>query len=326
MVNCPKCKKTATDKDGCLCTACNQYLHYTDCAGVSKDSWKSMGTTRRSEWICPFCRDPASTTKIRAPLLNVDVTDKHDKELEIEKSTMDALKKYLHGMEDRMMKQMNSKFAEFQASLEFTSGKMEDLEKTMKSVDQKIILMDKRQTKLENENIELKTRLRKLETELQTKSQESNNHKLELSGLPPIDDNNIKQVAYQFIEKVGINQAEVGTFQVNKLYKPEATRSKTTVVISFQTQNIRDNIMKKMKQGKIYLKVKDVVPNSNEETNVYANEYLTGYYRKLFYEANMLKKQKNFSYLWVKEGKILLKKKEGDSVVRLTNMDDLGKL
>lgn len=234
------------------------------------------------------------------------------------------LVKELAGLEDRMMKQMKVKFDEFQASLEFNSGQVEDIAKSIKNVEQKIILIENKQVKLDIENKELKTRLKNMEGELQGMLQVGLNNKLEISGLPPAAANNIKAVAEEFIQKVGIEVNEIGQYQVEKPFRPES--AKVTVVMTFKSAEIRNKVLGKIKQEKNYLKVKDVMRNTNDESFVFVNELLTPYYRKLFYQANLIKKEKKYSFLWVKDGKILLKKTVGAKTFRLTNMEDLGKM
>lgn len=59
---------------------------------------------------------------------------------------------------------------------------------------------------------------------------------------------------------------------------------------------------------------------------VYVNESLSPAKRKLLTAAKNVKTEKNFSYLWVRNGKIFLRKNQGDPVIVVNTLDQLDKL
>ncbi|XP_039299874.1 uncharacterized protein LOC111055020 [Nilaparvata lugens] len=59
---------------------------------------------------------------------------------------------------------------------------------------------------------------------------------------------------------------------------------------------------------------------------VYLNECISPARRTLFSAARKVKNEKNYSYLWVRGGKIFLLKEQGLSVIMVTKMEDLEKL
>lgn len=64
----------------------------------------------------------------------------------------------------------------------------------------------------------------------------------------------------------------------------------------------------------------------NTTTPVYINECLTFQRAKIFAAAREVKKEKNYRFIWVREGKILLRKEENSPVIVLTKPEDLLKL
>ncbi|KAG8240487.1 hypothetical protein J6590_108349 [Homalodisca vitripennis] len=63
-----------------------------------------------------------------------------------------------------------------------------------------------------------------------------------------------------------------------------------------------------------------------EVTPVYVNESLTPAKRKLLNAARVIKKEKQFTFLWVKNGRIFMRKTEGERFVIIDSEKDLGKL
>ncbi|KAI5721453.1 hypothetical protein M8J77_015513 [Diaphorina citri] len=331
---CPGCKRSLpAEGDGALCGTCKKQYHF-ECTTVSESSWRTMSTQKKADWKCTSCRKPAAETRsgsgsrlVRTSSLSDEASSDTEKENSLMKKLEILWTKEFKDFEHRFTKKMNDRFEDFEKSLEFTSQRVDDMAVTMKNIEQKMILIEKKQEKNENEFKELKTKVKSLETELKELVQAGCNNKLELSGLPKVDNMNEKDVAKLFVEKVGINPEAIGHYEVEKSVKNnDSQRASTSLLISFRTPEIRNSVYGKIKKDKIYLKVKDIVRNSTNESSIYVNEYLSAYYRKLFYEAKKVKVEKNYAFLWVREGKILLKKTQDARIMRLSCMEDLGKL
>lgn len=58
---------------------------------------------------------------------------------------------------------------------------------------------------------------------------------------------------------------------------------------------------------------------------VYVNESLAPERRRILNAARLLKREKGYTYLWIRGGKIFLRKSDGDRVIVLDSMDDLDK-
>lgn len=81
-----------------------------------------------------------------------------------------------------------------------------------------------------------------------------------------------------------------------------------------------------MKQDKPNIKVKSII-QGGEDTPVFINESLTPHYKKVFFEAKKIKAQKNYVFLWVTVGKILLKTSQNGRSLKINSvLEDLEKL
>jgi hypothetical protein len=74
------------------------------------------------------------------------------------------------------------------------------------------------------------------------------------------------------------------------------------------------------------LNTHDLGMTSKPAEVVYVNESLSPARRRLLNAARQVKKDKNYTYLWIRGGKILLRKSSGDSVKVLSSLSDLDTL
>lgn len=59
---------------------------------------------------------------------------------------------------------------------------------------------------------------------------------------------------------------------------------------------------------------------------VFINENLTKYLRQLLWKTKQCAKEKEYKFVWVSNGKIFVREKEGTAVIRVENEHDLSKL
>lgn len=314
-MNCNACKEPLSNQGGeAVCGKCKGEYHFQCTTVFTSDAWKKMSSTKRAEWKCNSCIRSKPATRS---------TSEDD---QCNENTMTMFQKLLSKEFSEFEKRMNKKFGDVEKNLEFTSGKLDDMATSVKNIEQKMILIERRQEKIEAENKELKTKIKNLEVEVREMAQAGLNNKLEISGLPNTF-MELKDVGKQFMDRVGVDLNTVGQYDVEKPFKPQdRAGTKSSVVMTFRIPEVRNLVFGKVKIDKIRLTTKDLIKNSSDTSLVYVNEYLSPYYRKLFYEAKKVKLEKKYSFLWVRGGKLLLKKSEGSNIIRLTSMDDLGKI
>lgn len=221
-------------------------------------------------------------------------------------------------------KEMKSKFQEFESTLNFYGEKFEEAVRTVKNVEQKMVLVEKRLEKSEVENRELKTRLRNMEIQINDVEQRKYNNAIEISGIK--NKEIVPQVAVnKILETAGYAQGEIVT-QVTKLSKlvGESKQEKTMLLVQFKSEDDRNKVLTKLKKEKIYAKLERKI--NDDGSTIFINEPLCPYYKRLFYEANKIKTDKGYLYLWIKSGSILIKKDANSKIMKISCMDDIGKL
>lgn len=295
--------------DATCCSLCAKRYHF-ECNTLSETSWRTYGPTRRGDWKCSSCRDGhvpatpnASTKQASTPI------------------TIEELGKRFVLMETNLTAKLN----EFADSLNFYGDTIDELAKSIKNIETKNLLIEKRLTTQEAENIELKSRVKELESMVRQQEQRQHADKMEITGIKNPAVNEIELV-HKMVELAGLEKENI-QFKAKKVVKKpkenETDSTQVAIIVQFKTEETRSNVLSKIKSGKIYNQLGDLIQS---EDKIYCNEYLTAYYKRLMFEARRIKKDKKYEFLWVKNGKILLRKEKDSNIETLTCLSDLSKM
>lgn len=352
---CGRCEQplpTEGELDYATCSICSNGYHF-ECTTVGESSWRTMGDNRRGTWKCPTCRNPATadakagntpqpvkdgkerSCKQKESAKQKELTKEEVINLESDVPLINQLIEKMVALENSLtqkidggflnssndMKELKTKIAGFETTLNFYGDKVDKAVITVKEFEHRMILMERRVDKSESENKELKSKLRSMEIQVNGQNQKDYNTKIEISGIKDSEVDKDK-VVKQILNKVE-NKAEEIFFKSEKVTK-KGENGKTSLVVEFRSRDIRNMVLTKIKEKRLYTQLDDVFPNNG--SHVYINEALSPYYKKLMYQASKIKREKNYAFLWVNDGKILLKKAEGSKIMRLDCMDDLGKI
>lgn len=304
--------------DASCCSLCKKKYHFA-CNTISEVSWRTYGPDRRGAWKCSYCKENSNKSTTGSSANTPKETPKSSTG-NIPMTIEDLGKRFVE-----METSLAGKLTDFEESLNFYGNIMDELAKSIKSIETKNLLIEKRLTTQEAENVELKTRVKELEGLLRQQEQREQATKLEISGLinPAVNEN---QTVQKLLELAQL-QEENFQFKAEKIVKKpkegQSGTSNTKIIVQFKTVETRNIVLSKIKSGKLYLKLSELIQGGEK---IYCHEHLTQYYRKLLYEANKVKFDKKYSYLWVKNGKILLKKTADSNIESLICMNDLNKM
>ena len=88
-------------------------------------------------------------------------------------------------------------------------------------------------------------------------------------------------------------------------------------VIKFISRKTKEKVVSAKKQGRDY---------KFRNNNIFINDHLTAYGKKLFGTAKKIKKDKHYKFLWTRNGKIFIKKNEDSSTIYIDSDDVLRNL
>uniref|UniRef100_A0A8D9ATW8 PHD-type domain-containing protein n=1 Tax=Cacopsylla melanoneura TaxID=428564 RepID=A0A8D9ATW8_9HEMI len=321
------------------CNACEGDYHY-NCTTLSERSYKTMSGPKKMAWKCHECRkyksSQESTMRMRSSTPRKKSESEEYSENESfttvietgdrmsrgndEKVSDKSMEKLFDQFESKLWKKMSKKLTDIEEFMSFASGKIDDFTKYMKEIQKKLVAMEVEQEKMRQENMELKSKFKSLEVGVNENAQMFNRNKMEISNIPTTV-TNVNEVVAKVLEKVNGEKIE------EKCYDIEVRKYENQVnaIVQFESVVQRDKIVKK-KRAERTIKLGDVMNTTDDNHNIYINESLTPYYAKLYAEAKKLKREKNYAFIWIRDGKILLKKTEQSRPMRLMAMEDLGKM
>lgn len=104
-------------------------------------------------------------------------------------------------------------------------------------------------------------------------------------------------------------------------------QSRKTIIVDFNSVVTREKFVKmyKLYSQKQRLDTEFLKMDSTP-TPIFISENLTTKMKKIFYLARDFAKTNGYRYCWISNGKVLLRKREGDKYIRINNENDLMKL
>ena len=226
------------------------------------------------------------------------------------------------------VKLLKNEVKEIEASQEFISAKYEDLQdnhdKLLKSYHKPGEELKSANAKLEN----LEKDVVKDSTNLENLEQYGRRQNLEFCGVPKKENEDVTKIVVELCELLGteINQSDISIAHrlpdkpaksVNKKPEPPA------ITARFVSRSLRNEIYGRRK----FLKQIDIkqFPVAGMK-NLYINENLRTSRKALLWKTKQVAKEKYHKYVWTKNGKILTRKTDLDSVIAIETEQDLEKL
>lgn len=326
MGSCGACKNDISDDgDFSTCGHCKVSYHFK--CSISEQTWRGLSSNKKKEWMCAPCRkkkgDGEGTGNNSSTPDNANQQKINSIEKLLEKKFAEQEKK-MSEFTERMEKKFDKKFKDMETSLNFLHETVTDLTKSVKEIEKNNVIMNTKYEKIDGQTKQLQAKVKGLETYIHDMDQKALSAKLEISGFPHgVDD---ERVVRKVMEKITIDPPIQRTdYVIQSRPAPRNNEKPKPIVVTYRSEQMRNAIMKKVKQDKPNIKVKSII-QGGEDTPVFINESLTPHYKKVFFEAKKLKSQKNYAFLWVTEGKILLKTSQDGRAIKINSVEDVEKL
>lgn len=189
--------------------------------------------------------------------------------------------------------------------------------------------MNGKMTKMMEENEELKQEVASLKNRLNLADQRSRINNVEISNYPEESNENIREVVKDIFKAIGSNLQDMeiqAAHRVPSFNKP----GPKNIVVQFTSRWTRATVLANSKKyrrtNKRNLVAKDIKPEK-ANTPIYISEHLSPAYKQLLKKAKQFANDNHFKFVWVREGRILLKKDEGErQTFNISSEEDLAKL
>lgn len=164
-----------------------------------------------------------------------------------------------------------------------------------------------------------------LEAKIEAMEQQARSCNIEICNLPEKRHENLFAVVDSISSAINLPVSHNDIISIHRVpHAQQQDRKPKNIIIKFRTRIIRDNILSACRQKK-GLK-SDQLGISGSSVNVYFNEHLTLNNKTLFREAKKIAKEIGFKYVWVRNGTVLVRERDGLSSIAIRSEQDLTKI
>lgn len=306
MASCGVCVKSVGPKQAKItCNDCNLTFH-GGCVGMNKSEIECV-SAENLPWRCTKC------SKSRRQSMRMDsAADEGQLTL---KDIMDSINE-IKSNQRSMEKDFNTSYESLQEQLKENTD-------TLKAANLKNEEYFKLINDLMEENNKLKRRVQELESKSDDMEQYSRINSLEIHGIPQTPNENVLTVVKEVGKALDLEITDAMVDVCHRLGRSSNASSSSGIVVKFVRRMDKEEMLRK-RRVKRTLSTRHM--GMNTDLPVYINESLTKKRRQLFNAARKVKNEKKYKYLWVRNGKLFMRKDDGDKVIIINNDTDLTKL
>lgn len=289
---------------GQKCADCNKSCH-TACMKISNNEKDSiiMGTVA---YRCETCCFEKSTSG-----QPINASDSDDE------SSSSSLKLTIMHM-SKEISVIKQRQAEFNKSIDSLIRGFNDI----KSIAEKLDDQNRRIKQLEREKNEVQRELSIFKDRFETLEDNSLCTLIEIRNVPTTKSENLLDLLKKIHDEINLPLSDGEFTKAYRSRKPTNDNTHPPIVVKYSSEFFRDRVLSAFKV-KRDITVKNL--GFAGDTKIFINEFLSKTKRQLFYKAKLFKAERNFKYLWVKNGKIYLKENDDSKrfLVKNQNVFDL---
>lgn len=296
--------------DGVQCGVCKKHYDF-GCVSMTEAGWRKLGTERRALWKCMTCRTASPSPAVQSPdSVSNETILSEIRELKAQLAGFNTLQEDVRSMRDEL--------GELKRSFEFDSGRLEEFAARLDNFESRIICLEGLQSKVDS----MQTGIDSINLELSTNDQRSRLNNIEIKGVPFNKDENLFVILEKISQKVNYIFPKT---QVNYISRIPIFNSKDkSIVVSFLNRYIKEDFIAAARAVK-GLTTHDL-GFKGPVIKVYINDHLNSTSKKLLNKTRIVAKEKDVKYVWVKHGKIHVRKHDGSHVLVINTERDLNKI
>lgn len=229
-------------------------------------------------------------------------------------SLVSELKKDMRSIETNLGKSINSTFEELKETKALVGKQTTDISALLELVN-----------KLTTENIELKSKVSILESRMEDIEQYSRRDTIEIHGIPAEKGEQVLEVVKSVGKALDINIEDSMVSACHRLRGRDGTGRPPGIIVKM-TRRLDAEAILQRRRVKRNLSTHNIGLTASPAAAIYINESLCPGRRRLLNAARDKKREKNYTYLWIRGGRILMRKADGEPVKVVTTLADVEKL
>ncbi|XP_050684289.1 uncharacterized protein LOC126979120 [Leptidea sinapis] len=222
------------------------------------------------------------------------------------------------------LKSIDSKIEELQRSVSFISSQYDDIKK---EIDKYSDIFEKQ--RLENES--LQSTVTDLTNKINLMEQQARSNNIEIQCVPEAKNENLISITKQLSKTVGYDITESNISHCTRIAKmnPKSTRPRS-IIVQLNSPLVRDHLLAaeiKFNKGHTTEKLNaSHLGIQGAKCPVYVCEHLSTSNKLLHGAARRKATELNYKYVWVRSGKIFMRKTDNSDYKVITNMNYLSQL
>ncbi|XP_022201355.2 uncharacterized protein LOC111058164 [Nilaparvata lugens] len=218
------------------------------------------------------------------------------------------------------------------ASIEFCHNEVAEARKTVEEQKGEISKLVKTVDELRSENNGLQRKIADLELRVEDYEQYSRHNTVEIHGVPMQKGENVVAIVKDVGRSLGYPIEDTMIDACHRLRSRVGSDKHPGIIVKMVRRLDSEELLQKRRVKQELLQKRRVKRNFNTHdmgltsgpaVPIYINESLSPARRSLYNAARQVKKDKNFEYLWVRSGKIFLRKKQGSNLITVRKIEDL---
>lgn len=230
---------------------------------------------------------------------------------EIQSAVQDSVKSAIETFFSEQFDQIKSelkKLNDIKESVEFLTAEYDRIQTHVRESEEKI-------KNLTKENVNLNKTLESLSTRLILLEQHSRENNLEINGIPENKSENLYSVMNQLGATISLPIQEsdiVACTRVRKL--DDSSKRPRTVVVKLRNTRVRDSIIaavSKFNKNKSSDRLNSShLGYSVAKSYIYVSEHLSPHFKALHARTRTVAKEKGFRYVWIRNGRIFIRRND----------------
>lgn len=328
------CLDVTYDEDFMLCTICSKAYHLACLRSISVDA--TTYDFRESSFVCPVCASrPKGGNNDNTPLrscTNITVRPSKRVALNSPPSTDSTLtrddvgsivKEILHAemenlfirLSQQIRSSINSELAPIRKELSELKGSVANVNKLCDDVIAKQNCIAQEVKDLQTENASLRSENQVLVSKINQLEQFARGSNIEIQCIPEKNNENVISIVENISQVINCeirNEHILSCSRIAKL-NPKSPRPRS-IVVQFSSPRIRDTFLAaSIKFNKTNLNNKlntSHIGLSGEKSPIFVVEHLSASNKALHAAARAAAKEKGYMFVWVRNGKIYMRKNE----------------
>ncbi|CAG9112111.1 unnamed protein product [Plutella xylostella] len=306
-----------------------------------KSNYNKLSARNKASWKCPDCKVPlpkTDDTPVKETNVDTTVSPSYHSSTELNNS--------LQEFENRLMNRLDGMLQKSQLGIkmEIESLRKEmhilpDLKQAVDFMSEKYDIMYEELTSLRSlssslqaENSRILNDVKELKLKVQQMEQYSRDCNIEIQCLPEHKQENLVNTVQQLAKIVSCPLEEKDIQQCTRVAKKDNQSSRPrATILKLSTPRLRDCLLaavltfnkNKPKEEKLNTAHLGI---GGDKSPVYVSEHLSPYNRSLHAEARKIKRDKGYKYLWIRNGRVLIRKDDSSPSTWIKDSDTLSGL